>query len=152
LSEETAPLGAYVRAHHPGLTPENHQVTSPKDPSYNCIAHAIFDTTTFWQPGGVEGTAWPEGIGQSDDLSSWREFFELQGFRPCADGTLEQGFVKVAIYALEGEGMHVARQLPGGRWTSKLGQLQDIEHELTSLEDSRYGSIAVFMRRALDAS
>jgi hypothetical protein len=45
------------------------------------------------------------------------------------DASLEPGFEKVALY---GGGLlytHAARQLPTGKWTSKLGKAEDIEHE-----------------------
>jgi hypothetical protein len=143
-------LGALVRAHHPGLTDTNHTVTSPKDPGYNCISHGIGDTSTRWQPGGFAGTAWPAEIDQSDALMAWQQFYQLHGFEPCDSRAFEPGFVKVAIYALEGEGTHVARLLHNGHWTSKLGEIQDIEHDLESLEDARYGSVALVMRRSTE--
>ena len=69
----------------------------------------------------------------------------------CGNGSLEDGYEKVAIYARDGELTHAARQLRDGRWTSKLGKYEDIEHD--SLEAlygdgyGEYGSVAVFMVR-----
>ena len=43
---------------------------------------------------------------------------------------------------------HAARQLPNGKWTSKLGKAEDVEHE--SPEDVAggvYGEVVQFMRR-----
>ena len=55
---------------------------------------------------------------------------------------------KVAIYAIGGRTKHMARQLPSGAWTSKLGDLEDIEHEsLSALEGSDYGNVAMIMAR-----
>jgi hypothetical protein len=43
---------------------------------------------------------------------------------------------------------HAARQRQGGGWTSKLGKLQDIEHDtLDSLSGSDYGTIVQIMRK-----
>jgi hypothetical protein len=43
---------------------------------------------------------------------------------------------------------YVARQLPDGRWTSKLGQLEDVTHATTdALEGSDYGEVVQFMKR-----
>jgi hypothetical protein len=46
----------------------------------------------------------------------------------------------VALYA-DGQGvpLHAARQWPDGRWTSKLGAMEDIEHALQDLVGSEYG-------------
>ncbi|MCI0637958.1 MAG: hypothetical protein L0Y72_23715 [Gemmataceae bacterium] len=38
---------------------------------------------------------------------------------------------------------HAARQLPTGRWSSKLGPSEDIEHDLHALEGEIYGTIAL---------
>jgi hypothetical protein len=146
-TEDLNPLGSYVRALHPGLSDENHRVSSPRDPGYNCIAHAIGSTETWWAPGGYPGSAWPPEIEQADTLEAWRQFFALHGFERSGTARDGDGFELVAIYALGGEGTHVALQLPDGRWTSKLGALQDIEHTLDALEDARYGDVALFMRR-----
>jgi len=45
--------------------------------------------------------------------------------------------------------LHAARQLPEGRWTSKLGELEDIEHALHDLTGTVYGSVVLVMKRAL---
>ncbi len=145
--EALQPLGAYVRAHHSLLNEGNHEVTSPRDAGYNCIAHAIGSTETWWAPGGYPGSDWPAEIDQSDSVEAWRQFFALHGFEPCDSADPEQRVEKVAVYAAAGEGTHAARQLPNGRWSSKLGALQDIEHDLSALEDSRYGSVALVMSR-----
>ena len=54
------------------------------------------------------------------------------------DLSLEIGFEKVAIYSDAHGPQHVARQLPDGKWTSKLGQQVDVEHStLSVLEGDR---------------
>lgn len=74
---------------------------------------------------------------------------EELGYEVCADGGLEPAFEKIVIYANENNSpTHVARQLPSGVWTSKLGAAEDIEHEsVGALEGNLYGKIARFMRR-----
>ena len=72
-------------------------------------------------------------------------------YEPCDDGALEDGFEKVAIYALSFTVTHMARQLASGRWTSKLGELEDIEHETPAeLEGDIYGIVVQYMRRAIN--
>ena len=79
------------------------------------------------------------------------ELFRTAGYESCDDGALEVGQEKVAIYARDDRPQHAARQLANGRWTSKLGDYEDIEHDTPEeLEgDGRYeyGRIVVFMRR-----
>ena len=78
------------------------------------------------------------------------------GFAMCSDGSLEVGFEKIAIYSMSGGVAwdHVARQLPDGQWTSKLGELLDITHtDLESLTRSGnkpgYGEVSWFLKRPL---
>ncbi len=80
--------------------------------------------------------------------------FELVGFEQCESPDHEPGFEKVAIYADDdGAPTHAARQLEDGRWASKLGDWEDIEHESPeNLESgthmrSKYGEVALVMRR-----
>jgi hypothetical protein len=55
----------------------------------------------------------------------------------------------VALYRHPEFGIeHVARQLRSGKWTSKLGDWEDIEHDDPyALECEDYGKIAKFMKR-----
>ena len=63
------------------------------------------------------------------------------------DGDLEEGVEKIAIYILNGKPEHAAKQLPDGRWSSKLGDLDDITHTLNGLSGNRYGQAQVFLSR-----
>ncbi len=47
---------------------------------------------------------------------------------------------------------HAARQLASGRWTSKLGKAEDIEHDLHDLEGDLYGIVVLLMKRPLSAT
>ena len=84
-------------------------------------------------------------------LDAFVEVFRILGYDCCVDGTLEDGFEKVAIYqSPHGVVKHMARQLPTGRWTSKIGQLEDIEHaDPGGLEGLEYGAVVQYMRRAV---
>jgi hypothetical protein len=43
---------------------------------------------------------------------------------------------------------HAARQLPTGRWTSKLGKAVDIEHDTPEgVTGPVYGAVVKFLRR-----
>jgi hypothetical protein len=67
---------------------------------------------------------------------------ETIGFEVCEDGTLEEGLVKVALFAdADGEWSHVARQQPDGNWTSELGDWEDTTHESpASVSCPEYGT------------
>ena len=60
----------------------------------------------------------------------------------------EPGWEKVALYAAaDGTPTHAARQLSGGRWSSKFGRAQDVEHALRALEGADYGTVVRILRR-----
>lgn len=45
---------------------------------------------------------------------------------------------------------HAARQLPTGKWTSKLGRSEDIEHTTPeAVSGTTYGAMVCFMGRAI---
>jgi len=124
-----------------------YQVTSPATRRYNCIAWVFGDTTRRWWP--YEGYYWPLPTPErTETVEDFVGAFATQGFELCADGSLEQGYEKIAIYARDGEPTHAAKQLENGSWTSKLGSLEDIEHtSLDELNGNLYGQVEVFMRR-----
>jgi len=74
--------------------------------------------------------------------------FASLGFAECQGDLLEHGFEKIALFAKEPDvPLHASRQLASGRWSSKLGVLEDIEHDLRDLEGEEYGSVALVMKR-----
>jgi hypothetical protein len=136
----------------PRLTSTNHRVTSPRTTGYNCVAFAAGDDTRWWWPVGALGGYyyWPPGVTKAETQEAFREAFESLGYELCDSGALEVGYEKVAIYASPaGVPTHGARQVATGRWVSKLGQIEDIEHETPeAVGGSAYGEVAFFMRRA----
>jgi hypothetical protein len=108
---------------------------------------------------GVRGYYWPPGVPKDDSVQSWIRVFEIHGYEPCPGDEPEQGIEKIAIYGKSnGDATHVARQLPTGEWTSKLGKLEDIEHDnlgaLEGVYDSSdmadYGVVIQIMSRSRD--
>lgn len=71
-------------------------------------------------------------VPREETLPAFIEAYGTRGFVACADGTLEAGFEKIAIFAKQVGGAtvptHAALQLETGRWTSKMGNLEDISH------------------------
>ncbi|MEG3858797.1 hypothetical protein QT974_06710 [Microcoleus sp. herbarium12] len=75
----------------------------------------------------------------------------MLGYEICKDDLLEVGYQKIAIYVdLNGIPTHAARQLVNGKWTSKLGWLEDMEHELDGLVGDRYGVVGQILKRAVN--
>jgi hypothetical protein len=137
----------------PNLTPGNHRVIGPATDDYNCIAWACGDTKHWWQPGPK--FHWPVPSDPDDStIANLLAALTAVGFLTCLDGDPEVGFEKIAVYAVStAEYTHVARQLPSGEWTSKLGEWELIEHGTPDdVGGGVYGSIVQFMKRPLAAS
>ena len=127
------------------------EITSAPSREYNCIAWAMGDTARVWWPfsRGTSGEAyWPPGVMRELSRRSFRWAFDARGFRPCDDGSLVPGIEKVALYEKDSKPTHAARQLPNGRWTSKLGEAEDVEHDLSDLKGRTYGQVAAYFERA----
>lgn len=121
------------------------QMTSPIDPFYNCIAWAADRTDQVWWP---EGGYWPPGAPRTNTISSFLAAFKTLGYSECDNSELEAGFDKIALYAKRGEPTHMAKQLPSGDWTSKLGRLNDISHSgVPGVSGTAYGTVVTFLSR-----
>lgn len=135
----------------PRLRPDNHRVTSPPSAEYNCVAWAAEDAENRWQP----GVYWPTDLPQDDfGLDALVRAFRALGYEGGAtDAGLEQGFQKVALYGSRHLYTHAARQLPTGKWTSKLGGGVDIEHDTPDdVAGGLYGEVAEVLKRPLPPS
>ena len=110
----------------PGLEGQDYRVTSPQTTDYNCVGWALSDDERWWSPVAGFGSYWPPEIPRALDVATFIALFELLGFERCDDDALEPDSEKIAIFAEDGYFTHVARQLPSGRWTSKLGNDVDI--------------------------
>jgi len=135
----------------PKLAESHFSIESPMTLKYNCIAFAADDQSQWWEH-GTPLCYWPPGATDGETLDGWARVFELHGYSTASDESLEAGYEKVAIYVeLDMTPTHVAKQLPDGRWKSKLGKGHDIEHEtLDALEGDQmdeYGIVARFLKR-----
>jgi hypothetical protein len=142
--------GSWNPADLPNLTASNHIVTSPYKRRYNCIAYAAGDQTKWWWP--TFRDYWPPNVPRHETLDAFVMAFATLGYTECPDGTLELNHEKIAIYAKVIAGVllptHGARQLPDGRWSSKLGMYEDIRHDtLNDVSCFAYGSAVKFMKR-----
>ncbi|MCC3406489.1 MAG: hypothetical protein JGK17_13045 [Microcoleus sp. PH2017_10_PVI_O_A] len=135
----------------PNLSRTDYQVTSPKSQEYNCFAWAAGEDDRWWQPIPGEQFYWPEGVPQEETLEAYIQSYQTLRYEICIGDRLEVGYQKIAIYVdSNGIPTHAARQLANGKWTSKLGWLEDIEHELDGLTGDRYGVVGQILKRAVN--
>ena len=133
----------------PGLRGTDYKITSPVDIAYNCIAWAAGDITRIWWPDSNLIAYWPPKIRRVESLDSFREAFESIGYSMCDNDAYEEGFEKVAIYLDQNDKpTHAAKQVNTGKWISKLGQVEDVEHSLDAVEGVRYGTVAMILKRS----
>ena len=139
----------------PFLVGTNWKITSPQDANYNCIAWAANDINRFWWPDVDCHAYWPRGVPREETAESFIKAYQTVGFELCDNIDFENGYEKIAIYiGNDGKPKHAARQLSNSKWTSKLGQSHDIEHDLYSLNNSPsanpfYGEVKIFMKREI---
>ncbi|MCS6976085.1 MAG: hypothetical protein NZM31_03615 [Gemmatales bacterium] len=131
----------------PHLQSEGFTETSPATSAYNCIAWAAGETDRWWWPDRFDVGYWPGSVPRTESLEAFFQVFESLGYTRCENGDLETGYEKVALYVQDDKPTHAARQLPDGRWTSKLGKEFDITHTLRGLEGPVYGRVAGFLKR-----
>jgi hypothetical protein len=134
----------------PRLTPDNHRLTSPESLIYNCIAWSVGDVEHWWQP----GIFWPISVHPHDfGIGVLEEMFKALGYQDCEmDMNVEPGFEKVALFGYSLYYTHAARQLPNGKWTSKLGKGEDIEHDLPQdVGGGVYGELVQIMKKPVRA-
>ena len=143
----------------PGLEGGEYAVTSPQTTDYNCVAWVLEDTERWWTPVRAVGSYWPTGAPRSLRVADFVAMFRMQGFETCDQEPPQAGYEQIALFAKDGLFTHVARQLPNGRWTSKLGADVDIEHELEDLirrrspsASYRYGEVVGYMKRPQPSS
>src|SRR5687767_10982510 len=142
-TEELFVIRELLECWFPNLEHEVYCAESERDKDYNCIAWAADDCENWWEPTrNPEDAFWP---------IAWRAYhkdcyiqaFQVHcGYEVCAtDFGFDPRYEKVALYLdANGQPQHMARQLPGGIWTSKLGKAWDILHQTPQgVENNRYG-------------
>ncbi len=136
-----------IRASFPGIGPFT--IESPRSTAYNCIAWTAGDVTRVWWPDVAGKGYWPTSVPRESSVDAFVAAYRSLSYEQCDDGDFEEGVEKIVIYTdTSGVPTHGARQLKSGKWTSKLGRAEDIEHNTaTALHGDRYGVVAVYMRR-----
>lgn len=142
-------LESYRENKFPNLYHTEYSVTSKQSTSYNCFAWAAGEDNRWWSPIDPDNMYyWVEGVIAELTMSAFIQAYKSLGYKLCDNSELEVGFEKIAIYATsDGEPTHAARQLFNGKWTSKLGRWEDIEHELEGLTGEMYGSVQQILKR-----
>jgi hypothetical protein len=140
----------HLELRYPNLALTEYTVTSPKSQEYNCFAWAAGDQDRWWQPTPEDEFYWVEGVPMEETLSAYIQAYQTLDYVTCDSATLESGYEKIALYVRDdGVPVHAARQLITGQWASKIGALEDIEHELEGLIGERYGKVEQVLKRII---
>jgi hypothetical protein len=145
--------GSWIWHHHPFLTDDNCSLTSEVSRKYNCIAWAAGSNRLFWWPDQWEIGYWPPNVRREETMDAFKEAFRTIGYEVCPDGLLESSIEKIAIFGINKQGnvivpTHATRQLKSGKWTSKMGPLEDISHDDESdVRGPIYGQVVFYMSR-----
>jgi hypothetical protein len=132
----------HLELRYPNLALTEYTVTSPKSQAYNCFAWVAGEQDRWWQPTPEDEFYWVEGVSMEETLSAYIEAYQTLGYAICDTATLEAGYEKIALYIDD-----AAKQLATGKWSSKLGWLEDIEHELEGLTGERYGQVGQVLKK-----
>jgi len=140
--------GSWPPEDFPNLKSSDGRVTSESTSDYNCLGWAAGEMV-WWEPDPDDTYYWPPGAPRTYTLEAYIAAYKSIGYQPCDTAELEDGFEKIVLYRSEEEyPPHAARQLPSGRWTSKLGPYEDIEHStLDCLRGDLYGQPFLYLRR-----
>jgi hypothetical protein len=138
----------------PLLAQQGYQVKSEATWDYNCIAFAADIQNDWWWPDEHGEGFWPDGIDRKVTMAAFVGAFETLGYIRCEGGEVEEGYEKIVIYEKDGKPTHAAKQTDAGKWKSKLGRWEDIQHDTTVGVETWagvgiYGKATVFMRRSL---
>lgn len=143
--------GSWPPSEFPYLQEADREITSPASQEYNCIAWAAGDTENWWWPDDMGTGYWPSSAPRVETRLAFVLAYGTLGYVPCEDGSVEAGFEKIVLYEDDkGIPTHAARQLPDGRWASKLGPFEDIEHRnVECLRGPVYGNVAQYLKRPI---
>ncbi len=145
-----------------GLTPEeiittwsnlqeeiNFIFTSKQTWDYNCVMWALH-IDHIWKDFGYSDDGY---LNPDQTTTPYINFYKENGFVICENALLEDGFEKICIFSNRGNFSHVSRQLADGRWASKMGNYEDIEHSaVTDVGGVGYGNPEFYMKRPFQKS
>jgi hypothetical protein len=134
----------YLEALFPMLARRAYVVRDGPSNTFNCIAWAMGSTSEWWWPDMY--SLWPIRE-RRVTVACFATLLESEGFEPAEDAMPETGYVKIAMYVLDGVPTHMARIESAAVWSSKLGRDELIEHEPDALNGAEYGAPAFFFRK-----
>jgi hypothetical protein len=126
--------------------------TSEETIIYNRLSWALGITWTRYDPEPkCTRYFWFPGLPRKWDEPTIRLLFENHDYSLAENSEFELGYEKVVFYSDDKAiPQHFARQLPNGKWTSKIGDLNDIEHDtLECLVSPLYGRLGLVLKRRL---
>jgi len=133
----------------PALKGTSWTVESKGTSLYNCFAWAAGESHRRWD--FTKDDFWPDKNKGKYGIAYLVAAYRAVGFKKCdaSDGlNPDERFDKIVLYCRGTEGTHAARLLDCGRWTSKIGDHEDIEHEQPEhLHSGVYGEPFVYMKR-----
>ncbi|HYE53679.1 MAG TPA: hypothetical protein VD996_02510 [Chitinophagaceae bacterium] len=131
---------------------ENFHFTSLKKRGYKCVWYALMldrgDIDMLWfrdfynlDPATLDHSA--KGYAKC-----FQQYF---GFEECLSKEYEEGFIKIVLYEDKNQDFkHVARVLPNGYFTSKMGNYEDIQHSLEAVCGNEYGYPVLYMKKSVN--
>jgi hypothetical protein len=91
---------------------------------------------------------WPDHVPRFNSVDALIKVYEGLGYEVCGNADLESDYEKVAVYGDADGYTHAAKQLPDGKWTSKLGRAEDIEHfAIDGLVGKEYRQVRRILKR-----
>ena len=120
-------------------------LTSPPTAMYNCIAWAANQTDAWWWPKQEPGYYWPPNVPINTRLDSFYLAYKTLGYEVIREADIDDFLHVIAIMGKDENNVcHAMKRLPDGRWSSKLGRLFDIVHDLHELDGETYGHVIGF--------
>jgi hypothetical protein len=139
-----------IATYWPNLSKNHFEITSLKTNTYNCLAWALGDDS-MWMDMYVFQIKYDLNAEDLDHSSEGYAIFleKYYGFEKSDNGELEERMDKIALFEDNNrDWTHACRQLSDGKWASKMGRWEDIEHvTLEVLEGKFYGKHKIFMKR-----
>lgn len=133
----------------PKLRGTQWSIISRRNKRYNCFAWAAGENDRKWDFGKKD--YWPKGVKKGYGIAYLVAAYVAEGFSVCPKAecaAYDPSCETIVLYELHTNGSHAARLLPNGAWTSKIGALEDIQHEAPEhLSGTVYGDPLVYMKR-----
>lgn len=132
----------------PNLVKKSFRKTSDWSADYNCVSWALGIISKRIDSGG-NSYEWPSDLSKGHTLDYYAKLYQRYGYEKCDNRDLEKDIEKIALFEDEyGLFKHVALQKKDGFWTSKMGDLEDIEHKtIKAISGKTYGEVKIYMCR-----